>query len=204
MILAFTFLSLNARAMNFKKVYRNLKGNHDFKMNDYENAQKSYEKNSVDYPNDENLHYNLANSFYKQNKYDEAMKEYNIALQKNNKSLEHKIHHNIGNLFFEQEDYENAIESYKKSLISKPNQEDTRKNYELAKRLLLQQQEQQNQDQSDSEQSEDQQDQQEEEVDQSQEEKDAESILKAIEEKEQEHMKKKNQNKGKIKTGKYW
>lgn len=193
-----------ALEFNFKKVYRNFKGGHDYKSKDYENAQKSFEKNSVDYPKDENLHYNLANSLYKNEKYDEALKEYSIALQNNNTKLEHKIYHNIGNAHFQKEEYKEALEAYKKSLISKPNQVDTRKNYELTKRILLQQQENENKSQSKKQEKQENEDQQKQDQDQSQEKKDAESVLKAIEEKEQEQLKKKNQGSGKYKTGKYW
>lgn len=205
-------LSLFSLDINFKKVYRNMMGKNNYKKENMDKALNKFEKNAIDYPNNSDLRFNLGNAFYKKGKYNEALKEYQIALNDKESKIQDKILHNMANVYFQNKDYENALSAYRKSLVKNPNNEDTRKNYELTKRLLLQQQQQQNKQQND-ENNEEQKDKQQQQQQQSnpeqnqqqeQQKMDAQNLLKAIEEKEKEDLKKKKQNQGSFKTGKYW
>lgn len=206
MMLTFQLFSLD---INFKKVYRNIIGKNNYKKENMDKALNTFEKNAIDYPNNSDLRFNLGNAFYKKGKYNEALKEYQIALNDKESKIQDKILHNMANIYFQNKDYENALSAYRKSLIKNPNNDDTRKNYELTKRLLLQQQQQkdQNQNNDNNEEKKDQQKQQnnpEQNQQQEQQKIDAQNLLKAIEEKEKEDLKKKKQNQGSFKTGKYW
>lgn len=56
--------------------------------------------------------------------------------------------HNIGKTFFDEKNYEQAVANYKQALIQNPNDDETRYNYALARKLLEEQQENQNEDQN--------------------------------------------------------
>jgi tetratricopeptide (TPR) repeat protein len=95
--------------------------------------------------------YNMANSLYKQNNYEEAEKIYsqiasNSALNNNQKS---QLFHNLGNSQLLQEKYKESIDSYKKALRINPTDEDTRYNISYAISKLQQQENDKNQDNKD-------------------------------------------------------
>ncbi len=71
--------------------------------------------------------YNLGNSYYKQRKYEAAIKAYEKAPSNAGK------YHNLGNSYFKIKDYDNAIRSYQQALIIQKDN-DTQYNLELAKK----------------------------------------------------------------------
>ncbi len=79
---------------------------------------------------DDDLHYNLGNVYYKQNKYEKALGEYE---QVSKEELKAKTLHNMGNTYYKMGQNDKAISSYKEALKLKED-EDTRKNLELAKK----------------------------------------------------------------------
>lgn len=88
--------------------------------------------------------YNMANSLYKQNKFQEASSIFNeLSANVDDKSAKADMYHNIGNSFLKQKKYEQSIEAYKNSLRIRPEDEETRYNLAYAKQMLEQQQQQQ-------------------------------------------------------------
>lgn len=88
--------------------------------------------------------YNIANSLYKQKKYEEAATEYDKLLQQNKDSKTRAdLYHNLGNSQIMAQQFDKAIESYKNSLRLRPDDEDTRYNLSYALEKLKQQQQQQ-------------------------------------------------------------
>jgi Ca-activated chloride channel homolog len=102
--------------------------------------RKALDRNQDSYPAD----YNMANSLYKQKKFNDAAGQYQV-LQKKEPGQDRMadLYHNLGNSFLEQQNYDKSIEAYKNSLKLRPSDEDTR--YNLAYALLKLKEQQQNQ-----------------------------------------------------------
>jgi tetratricopeptide (TPR) repeat protein len=52
------------------------------------------------------------------------------------KTDKHSVYHNLGNCLMNDKDYQGAVEAYKNALRNNPNDEQTRYNYALAKKML--------------------------------------------------------------------
>jgi tetratricopeptide (TPR) repeat protein len=136
---------LCADMLNYDKVLSNLKGLKYYKDEKYEDAEKVFGENSIQYPDDARLHYNAGNAFYRSGKLDEAENSYKLALKDENFSDRSLILQNLGNVKFQQKDFKSAIKNYRDALIADPSNMDARFNYELAARMLQRQQQQQQQ-----------------------------------------------------------
>lgn len=138
--------------------------------------------------------FNLGNSLYKQENYQEAEKFFSDLL--NNKSLNKnelsQVWHNKGNSQLQQKKYKESIDSYKNALRLNPKDDDSRYNMSYALRMLQQQQEQQNQDNQDNQDNEDNQDKQDNQQQDSDQDKNDDN---QNDNKEQEQNKEKNDNK---------
>jgi tetratricopeptide (TPR) repeat protein len=108
--------------------------------NNFRNAMTTTKEYSV-------AQYNLANALYRQEKYEEAEKQYNSLAEnaKVDKKTRAKSYHNMGNSFLKQEKYKESIDAYKNALKLNPNDQETKYNLEYAKKKLQQQQQQQQQ-----------------------------------------------------------
>lgn len=85
----------------------------------------------------EKAEYNLGNTIYKNKKYSEAIANYKNASQTAKTNTEkHKAFHNLGNAYMQDKNYKSAVESYKKALKANSNDEQTRYNLALAKKML--------------------------------------------------------------------
>ena len=93
--------------------------------------------------------YNLGNTLSQQQKFQEAMEQYDSAskIEKDKMKLAH-IYHNMGVLFQAAKDYAKAVDAYKMSLRNNPADHETRYNLALAQKMLKDQQNQQDQDQN--------------------------------------------------------
>jgi len=81
-----------------------------------ENSPKSFEAN-----------FNLGTSYYKQEKYEDAIKSFTGSLEsaENNESRA-KVFHNIGNSLLKSNKLEESVEAYKTALKFNPNDQDTK------------------------------------------------------------------------------
>ncbi len=113
------------------------------KYNDSEvNFKKGLEKDSKNF----NAIFNLGDSHYKQGRYDEAMKSFQLALKNtNDNDYKAKAYHNIGNSLLKSEKYQESIDAYKNALKLNPNDQETKYNLSYALNMLKQQQEQKQQ-----------------------------------------------------------
>ncbi len=120
-------------------------GNKLFYKKDYEKSLEKYNSAEIKNPNSPIVYYNRGNNFYKQQLYDEAIKEYqkSLGLTKD-KNLKSKILYNMGNTFLKMGDTQKAKESYKQALLLNPKDEDTKYNLQYAL-INLQQNQQKNQ-----------------------------------------------------------
>ncbi|MDA3946288.1 MAG: tetratricopeptide repeat protein [Helicobacteraceae bacterium] len=109
----------------------------------YSEAAALYE--SIEDKNDD-LHYNLGDAYYKEKKYDEALKQYE---QVNKSELRAKALHNMGNAYANTQKSDEAIATYEEAL-KLGDDEDTKFNLELLKKQKEEQEKQdQNQDDQD-------------------------------------------------------
>ena len=112
-------------------------GNKKAKTEDYVEAEKSYRKAISLAPEKSEALYNLGNTHFLDEKYDEASQRF-FQSQKFAKTKEskHRAFHNMGNVYMQKKEYQNAVEAYKNALRNDPSDEETRYNYVLAKELL--------------------------------------------------------------------
>ncbi|WP_062057305.1 tetratricopeptide repeat protein [Aquimarina longa] len=113
-------------------------------------AEGEYRKAIAKNPINPIAKYNLANAYYNSEKYDEATLRYTEAAKvATAKEEKHKAFHNQGNTYMEQKKYKEAVESYKNALRNNPKDDKTRYNLALAKKMLEQQQQQNDQNKDD-------------------------------------------------------
>lgn len=88
--------------------------------------------------------YNLANTMYRQEKFEQAAEQYNVAITNTqDKSVLASAYHNLGNISMAGKQYDKSVAAYCQSLRMNPSDDETRYNLALAQRLLQQQQQQQ-------------------------------------------------------------
>ncbi|MCL1850707.1 MAG: tetratricopeptide repeat protein, partial [Bacteroidetes bacterium] len=111
----------------------------------YQDAEIAYRKGMATTKNFSKANYNLANTLYRQEKYEDAGNSFKyIAEQKeNDKSLRAKAYHNYGNSLLKQEKFKESIDAYKNALKLNPNDTETKYNLEYARKKMIQQQQQQ-------------------------------------------------------------
>ncbi len=120
------------------------KGNQEYKQGKYQLAEENYRKSLELAPNSVEGIYNLGNSLYKQNKFDEAIDKFNNVERKtDSKALKSDVYYNLGNAYLKNQKYKESIEYYKKTLKLNPNDLDAKYNLEYARRMLALQEEQQ-------------------------------------------------------------
>ncbi|MBQ4820180.1 tetratricopeptide repeat protein [Aquimarina sp. MMG016] len=116
------------------------------KDGNFPKAEGEYRKAIAKNPVDATAKYNLANAYYNSEKYDEATERYiETAKIATTKTEKHKAFHNQGNTFMEQKKYKEAVDAYKNALRNNPKDDETRYNLALAKKMLEQQQQENDQ-----------------------------------------------------------
>jgi len=137
----------------------NKEGNDDFEKQAYENALVDYQTAQIKEPELAEPYYNAANALYRQEQYEAALEQLNMALSfTEEESLTKDGFFNLGNASFNMQDLGTAVTAYTESLLINPDDQDAKYNLELALQQQEQQQqeqEQQDQEQQDQEQSED-------------------------------------------------
>lgn len=103
----------------------------------YTDAEVDFRKVAESSPKSFEANYNLGNTYYKQEKYDEAIKSYQSAFEnaKDNESRA-KIFHNVGNSLLKSNKIEQSVEAYKTALKYNPNDQDTKYNLSYALEML--------------------------------------------------------------------
>lgn len=147
-VLLFSFSALYAQ--NENPLIRN--GNKQFKEGKFKDAEIDYRKAMEKAPKSFKGEYNLGNSLYKQDNWEEASRSYLSSAEKM-KATDTKgkaaAFHNLGNSLLKSEKIAESIEAYKQALRLNPNDEDTRYNLSYAlRKQQQQQQQQQNKDQN--------------------------------------------------------
>ena len=134
------------------------KGNREYKSQHYDRAEVNYRRALHEDSTAYRAQYNLANTLYRQKKYDDAIQHYNHALSQpvlNDKERSNCLH-NRGNCYLKTglakenraeglQQFQQAVNDYQEALKLSPKNDDTRYNLSYAKKMLQQAQQQQQQ-----------------------------------------------------------
>ena len=125
------------------------KGNRRFKDGEYTEAQMEYMKAVAKDTLSVAANYNLANTLFRQEDYDNAAKALERLEETAIASVDGaSVYYNQGAVAMAQQNWQKAVEAFAKSLLMNPDDLDAKENYIYAKKKLQdQQQNQQNQDQ---------------------------------------------------------
>jgi tetratricopeptide (TPR) repeat protein len=126
------------------------KGNRRFKDGEYTEAQMEYMKAVAKDTLSVAANYNLANTLFRQEDYDNAAKALERLEETAVASVDGaSVYYNQGAVAIAQQNWQKAVEAFSKSLLMNPDDLDAKENYIYAKKMLQdQQQNQQNQDQN--------------------------------------------------------
>ena len=136
-ILAFALLlaSIPAAAQADRREVRS--GNRQFRKENFTRAEIDYRKALVKDSSSFAASYDLANSLYMQNNFEEAGKTLekvkDIAPMSPNSS---DYYYNLGNVACQKKDWQAAVDAYKQSLLRNPADMDAKENYIYAKLML--------------------------------------------------------------------
>ena len=136
-ILAFALLlaSISAAAQADRREVRS--GNRQFRKENFTRAEIDYRKALVKDSSSFAASYDLANSLYRQNNFEEAGKTLekvkDIAPMSPNSS---DYYYNLGNVACQKKDWQAAVDAYKQSLLRNPADVDAKENYIYAKLML--------------------------------------------------------------------
>lgn len=137
-------------------------GNKAFKKGDFRKSEVDYRKSLLYDSLSVAGNYNLAETLYRQDDSEGAVKAME-PVQNVVKGTEHEAayNYNLGDYYLETKNYGAAVEAFKQALLLSPGDRQTRENYQYAKKMLenqqnQQDQNQQNQDQNQNDQNQDQ------------------------------------------------
>jgi len=112
-------------------------GNNAFDAKKYADAEAEYRISQSKTTKNAAAAYNLGNSIYMQNQAAESKSAFRKAIENtNDRRQKHQAFHNLGNALMKEKDYTQAVEAYKNALRNNPEDEQTRYNYALAKKML--------------------------------------------------------------------
>ena len=141
----------NKEAEKALKVSKNLtyEANEQLSSNDFVTAEADYRRAISKSDKNAAARFNLGNAYYNRESFGEAFGRYKQASEAAEEKVDkHKAFHNMGNVFMKNKEYEKAVEAYKQALRSNPNDDETRYNLALAKKMLEKQQDEQKNDQN--------------------------------------------------------
>lgn len=144
-------------------------GNQAFDALNGVEAEKNYRRAVATGTKTDIARYNMGATLQQDNYVDEALRAYaEVTKITKDRPNKHRTFHNIGNALMQAKDYKGAVEAYKNALRNNPSDDETRYNYALAKKML----EDENQNQDQQQDQEDKQDNQDQQNDQNQDKKD--------------------------------
>ena len=127
------------------------RGNRAFGREKYQAAEIDYKKALLADSLSNAAGYNLGNTYYRMENYQEADKAYGAIADSLAKDPRYaaRLYHNMGNSLLAQQNWQGAIEAYKNALRRNPSDKETKSNLAYAQLMLQNQQDQQqNQDQN--------------------------------------------------------
>ncbi len=121
-------------------------GVENYNEGNFSDAEVNFKKGVEKAPESFAAKFNLGDAFFKQQRYDEAIKSYNSAMAFAKDDLERaRVHYNIGNSLLKAQKIKESIEEYKKSLKLNPGDQEAKYNLSYALELLKNKDDQQQQ-----------------------------------------------------------
>lgn len=140
-------MSLDASAQIDRREVR--KGNRDFKKENYREADVEYRKALVKDSLSMAANYNLANTLYRQNDFEQAAKSLDKLKEVAPASgYAADYYYNVGDVAIASKNWQAAVDALKQSLLRNPGDLNAKENYIYAKKMLENQQQQQQNDQN--------------------------------------------------------
>ncbi len=122
---AFTFAQSTRKYIN--------KGVDQYKAGKMSDAEVNFKKGIEKAPKNYTAHFNLGDAYYKQKKYDDAIKSYQQALTESKTNVEKaNVYHNIGNALLKDKKIDKSIDAYKQALKLNPDDPSTKYNLSYA------------------------------------------------------------------------
>ncbi|MCQ2181567.1 MAG: tetratricopeptide repeat protein [Bacteroidales bacterium] len=150
-ILAVAALCLMASSVASAQVDRRdvRAGNRRFAKGKYAEAEVDYRKAAIKDTTSLTAAYNLASALYREGNYEEAGKSLSGVSEAGAVSERASdFHFNTGDVALQKKDYQAAVDAFRKSLLLNPDDLEAKENYIYARKMLQNQQNQQNQDQN--------------------------------------------------------
>ena len=118
-----------------------------YKEKKFADAEVNFKKGAEKTPESFEAKFNLGDAYYKQQRYDEAIKSYQSAfINARNDQERAKLFHNVGNSLLKSQKIKESIGAYKEALKLNPNDQETKYNLSYAlNQMKNPQQQQQNQ-----------------------------------------------------------
>ncbi len=136
-LILFFFICLSANGFAQKGNDVLAKGNDSFEAKNYADAEADYRLSASRADKNADAAYNLGTSIYRQKQSAEAQNAFAKAIKLSNTyAQKHRGFHNLGNALMNDKNYQGAVEAYKNALRNNPEDEQTRYNYALAKKML--------------------------------------------------------------------
>ena len=137
---AFLFcVILSGLACNSNEAQINQDGNEAFANQNFQDALDAYMRVNEKNPDIPELYYNTGNTYYRQDRYDEAINQMVKTIEISDDKLLQDTHFNLGNIYFQKQQLPQAIEEYKNALRLNSTDQDAKYNLELALEILEQQ-----------------------------------------------------------------
>lgn len=111
-------------------------GHEPYANADYQAAMDAYEAARGSVPGSAEPHYNVGNTLYRMERFEESLVEYDEALKSARGDLRSRGFFNRGNASFRMQQYAQAVESYTEALRMNPDDFDAKHNLELALKQL--------------------------------------------------------------------
>lgn len=136
-LILYTFLFVSFAIMAQEKDSDLPKANEEYAAKKFVDAEANYRISESKNPKKSIASYNLGNAIYSQKQVSEAKFSFEKAIKNATSRIEkHQAFHNLGNVYMKEKKYTEAVEAYKNALRNNPNDEQTRYNYALAKKML--------------------------------------------------------------------
>ncbi|OFX29389.1 MAG: hypothetical protein A2X08_12220 [Bacteroidetes bacterium GWA2_32_17] len=122
-------------------------GNKYYNNKKFRESEVAYQKALKKDPKSYKAIFNLGDALYKQDKFDDATKQFTEMTSKvNDKENSSKVYHNLGNSYLLQNKLDESINAYKNALRNNPKDMETKYNLAYAQSMKKKQEQQQKQD----------------------------------------------------------